>query len=77
MEQRIAMTDTSLSVLDECVPRLRIVMTAAEPILTALDEASGDGDFGKNLTEGLSRVGQITDGSGPSAWRTPAARLPR
>jgi dihydroxyacetone kinase-like protein len=62
------MTNTPLSVLDECVSRLRAVVTAAEPILTALDEASGDGDFGKNLEDGLSRVTHEDGGGIPSAW---------
>jgi dihydroxyacetone kinase-like protein len=42
--------------LDATVARLRAAVADAEPVLTALDEASGDGDFGSNLDEGLARV---------------------
>jgi phosphoenolpyruvate---glycerone phosphotransferase subunit DhaL len=45
----------TLTTLDGTVPRMRAVVREAEPVLTALDEATGDGDFGSNLDEGLER----------------------
>jgi phosphoenolpyruvate---glycerone phosphotransferase subunit DhaL len=53
--------------LDATVGRLRAVVADAEPLLTALDEASGDGDFGSNLDEGLARV-QTRVAAGESGW---------
>ncbi|GAA4180441.1 aldehyde dehydrogenase family protein [Gryllotalpicola koreensis] len=41
----------------------------AEPLLTALDERSGDGDFGANLQGGLSLAASHAEGdSGSDAW---------
>lgn len=53
-------------VLDSTVARIGEVISDAVPILTALDEASGDGDFGGNFDEGLTRVGSVVaDGNEP------------
>lgn len=62
------MTTTAAAALDAAVARFRDIVAAAEPRLTALDEASGDGDFGSNLNEGLDRVVvRIADGAS-SPW---------
>lgn len=65
------MTSDPRSRLDAAVARLREVVAATEPVLTALDEASGDGDFGTNLDDGLRRVAEVvaTDGD-RSPWAT-------
>jgi phosphoenolpyruvate---glycerone phosphotransferase subunit DhaL len=47
---------STTELLDGTVAPMRAVVAAAEPTLTALDEASGDGDFGSNLDEGLDRA---------------------
>jgi phosphoenolpyruvate---glycerone phosphotransferase subunit DhaL len=49
---------------DSVVVHFAEVIAAAEPALTALDEASGDGDFGSNLNEGLHRVTARIDAGG-------------
>ena len=54
------------ALLDASVARLREVVAAAEPTLTALDETSGDGDFGTNLDDGLARTTDlVARGDGP------------
>jgi dihydroxyacetone kinase-like protein len=53
--------------LDATVGQLRAVVADAEPVLTALDEASGDGDFGSNLDEGLDRV-HTRVAAGEAGW---------
>jgi phosphoenolpyruvate---glycerone phosphotransferase subunit DhaL len=60
-------TTTVQEQLDATVARMREVVGAAEPTLTALDEASGDGDFGSNLDEGLERAVTRT-AAGESGW---------
>lgn len=55
--------------LDSVVARLAEVVAAAEPALTALDQASGDGDFGSNLDEGMRRVGASV-AAGAAPWQS-------
>lgn len=55
----------SIQLLDGTVASMRAVVAAAEPTLTALDEATGDGDFGSNLAEGLDRA--VARGAGWSS----------
>lgn len=65
------MTGNPLERLDSTVTRLREVVSAAEPTLTALDEASGDGDFGSNLDEGFARTAAIVAAlADRRPWRT-------
>ena len=60
------MTTDPKSHLDAAVARLREVVAEAEPTLTALDETSGDGDFGTNLDDGLARTTDlVARGDGP------------
>ena len=63
LERWTTMTGNPLERLDSTVTRLREVVSAAEPMLTALDEASGDGDFGSNLDEGFARTAAIVAAS--------------
>lgn len=57
--------------LDASVARLGEVVTATEPVLTALDAASGDGDFGANVDDGLTRVARIVaDDATAAPWTT-------
>lgn len=72
MEGNLTMTEPTTddgvrAQLDATVGRLRAVVSEAEPVLTALDEASGDGDFGNNLDEGLQRV-QARVTAGEAGW---------
>jgi dihydroxyacetone kinase-like protein len=53
--------------LDALLPRLCEEVAAAEPRLTALDEATGDGDFGSNLDEGLRRAAERAR-QGEAGW---------
>jgi len=72
VEGTVAMSDPTTrndarTELDATVARLHAVVTDAEPLLTALDEASGDGDFGSNLDEGFVRV-EARLAAGDAGW---------
>ncbi|WP_157126440.1 dihydroxyacetone kinase subunit DhaL [Nocardia mikamii] len=65
------MTSAAMTTLDSTVARLREVFFAAEPVLTTLDEITGDGDFGVNLREGLSEVAdRLAAPDSPAPWDT-------
>jgi phosphoenolpyruvate---glycerone phosphotransferase subunit DhaL len=58
---------STVSTLDATVARMHELVALAEPTLTALDEATGDGDFGSNLDEGLDRAVART-AEGEAGW---------
>lgn len=63
------MTSAATTTLDATVPRLHEAFVSAEPVLTALDEIAGDGDFGVNLRDGFTEVTQRLSGpDSPSPW---------
>lgn len=65
------MTQQPLELLDCTVARLHEVVSVAEPALTALDELSGDGDFGANLKYGFGRTAAIVAASAKvRPWET-------
>ncbi len=65
------MTLAPLDRLDEAVAPLGAAVSAAEPTLTALDVATGDGDFGTNVDHGFARVAEVLAGDADaSPWAT-------